>query len=136
MDMTLEMEKRRNRPPKYDREQMATTIKAMKKVAEIKKSRDEDFHASRMRAAKAQQIKEARIELDKYQETIPDVVRYKDEIQARKEKKEKREKMKALKHEKEDVLSTQLTEVTEEKVVEKKKKIKQAQKQQKMEIDS
>ena len=42
------MEKRRNRPPKYDREQMATTIKAMKRVAEIKKKRDEDFHSARL----------------------------------------------------------------------------------------
>lgn len=139
MDMTLEMEKRRNRPPKYDREQMAVTIKAMKRVAEIKKKRDEDFHATRMRNAKTQQIQEARLELEKAKESIPDVVRYKDEIQERREKKEKREKMKALKHEGEDILSTQLTEVTEEGVAEKKKtkkKIKQAQKQQKMEVDS
>eukprot|EP00009_Paramoeba_aestuarina_P014110 CAMPEP_0201523826 /NCGR_PEP_ID=MMETSP0161_2-20130828/20948_1 /ASSEMBLY_ACC=CAM_ASM_000251 /TAXON_ID=180227 /ORGANISM="Neoparamoeba aestuarina, Strain SoJaBio B1-5/56/2" /LENGTH=162 /DNA_ID=CAMNT_0047923051 /DNA_START=286 /DNA_END=774 /DNA_ORIENTATION=- len=139
MDMTLEMEKRRNRPPKYDREQMATTIRAMKRVAEIKKKRDEDFHAQRMRKAKAQQIQEAHIELEKYKETIPDVVRYKAEIQQRKEEKEKKEKLKAIKHDGEDVLSTQLAEVTEGEVVEKKKKkkrVKQAQKQEKMEVDS
>tara|TARA_R110002050_G_scaffold20937_1_gene58588 strand:- start:545 stop:775 length:231 start_codon:yes stop_codon:yes gene_type:complete len=41
------MEKRRNRPPKYDREDMKTTLRAMKRVAEIKQKRDADFHKAR-----------------------------------------------------------------------------------------
>ncbi|KAJ3381797.1 ATPase-activating ribosome biosynthesis protein [Lobulomyces angularis] len=40
IDSTLEFEKRRNIPVRYDRELMSTTLKAMKRVQEIKQKRE------------------------------------------------------------------------------------------------
>ncbi|TPX62045.1 hypothetical protein SpCBS45565_g07087 [Spizellomyces sp. 'palustris'] len=48
IDATLEFEKRRNIPVRYDRELMATTLKAMKRVAEIKARRDRVFYKKRI----------------------------------------------------------------------------------------
>jgi large subunit ribosomal protein L24e len=48
IDPTLEFEKRRNIPIKYDRKLVATTIKTMKRVAEIKSKRERAFYKNRM----------------------------------------------------------------------------------------
>lgn len=48
IDPTLEFEKRRNIPIKYDRELVATTVKAMKRVAEIKSKRERVFYKNRL----------------------------------------------------------------------------------------
>eukprot|EP00961_Rhodomonas_salina_P055476 745555-Rhodomonas_salina.4 len=48
LDSTFEFEKRRNRPVKYDREKMAVTLRAMKKVAEIREKRERAFIKKRM----------------------------------------------------------------------------------------
>jgi large subunit ribosomal protein L24e len=40
VDATLEFEKRRNIPVRYDRDLMATTLKAIKRVQEIKSKRE------------------------------------------------------------------------------------------------
>lgn len=42
-DSTFEFEKRRNVPVRYDRELVKTTVKAMKRIAEIKKRREHMF---------------------------------------------------------------------------------------------
>lgn len=42
-DSTFEFEKRRNIPVRYDRELVQTTVKAMKRIAEIKKRREHMF---------------------------------------------------------------------------------------------
>lgn len=55
VDSTFEFEKRRNRPVKYNRELMATTLRAMKRVVEIQEKRKEMFFKMRMRAHKATQ---------------------------------------------------------------------------------
>ncbi|KXS17914.1 hypothetical protein M427DRAFT_96399 [Gonapodya prolifera JEL478] len=47
IDSTFEFEKRRNVPVRYDRETMATTIKAMKRVLEIRKKRERAFTLKR-----------------------------------------------------------------------------------------
>jgi len=52
IDSTFEFEKRRNVPVRYDRELMQTTIKAMKRVGEIKKRREHMFWKHRMAAAR------------------------------------------------------------------------------------
>mmetsp|Transcript_10891 Transcript_10891/g.34702 ORF Transcript_10891/g.34702 Transcript_10891/m.34702 type:complete len:183 (-) Transcript_10891:29-577(-) len=65
VDSTFEFEKRRNRPAKYDREVMAKTIRAMKRVSEIRSKREERFHESRMKAARTKELKEAKMELEK-----------------------------------------------------------------------
>src|SRR5258706_904527 len=51
-DSTIEFEKRRNMPVRYDRELVQTTIKAMKRVAEIKAKRERAFFKHRMAVAK------------------------------------------------------------------------------------
>ena len=47
-DSTFEFEKRRNVPVRYDRNMMATTIKAMKRVQEIRSKRERAFYKNRM----------------------------------------------------------------------------------------
>eukprot|EP01106_Pelomyxa_sp_JSP_P016930 TRINITY_DN657_c0_g1_i3.p1 TRINITY_DN657_c0_g1~~TRINITY_DN657_c0_g1_i3.p1 ORF type:complete len:202 (+),score=77.82 TRINITY_DN657_c0_g1_i3:84-689(+) len=55
MDLTLEFEKRRNKPVKYDRLLMMKTLAAMRRVAEIKERREKAFWDRRMlEAQKAQ----------------------------------------------------------------------------------
>ncbi|KAI8065207.1 ribosomal protein L24e-domain-containing protein [Gongronella butleri] len=48
IDSTFEFEKRRNVPVRYDRNLMATTIKAMKRVQEIRAKRERVFYKNRM----------------------------------------------------------------------------------------
>ncbi|VDB83051.1 unnamed protein product [Peniophora sp. CBMAI 1063] len=52
IDSTIDFEKRRNVPVRYDRDLMQTTIKAMKRIAEIKKKREHAFWKNRMLASK------------------------------------------------------------------------------------
>jgi len=47
VDSTLDFEKRRNRPVKYDRELIQTTIRAMKRIEEIKEIRQRRFAEKR-----------------------------------------------------------------------------------------
>ena len=46
-DSTFEFEKIRNRPVKYNRDLMAATLKAMKRVSEIQSIREKRFHEKR-----------------------------------------------------------------------------------------
>lgn len=48
IDSTFEFEKRRNVPVRYDRNLMATTVKAMKRVQEIRAKREKAFYRNRM----------------------------------------------------------------------------------------
>jgi len=48
IDSTIDFEKRRNVPVRYDRELVQTTLKAMKRVSEIKKRRELAFWKTRM----------------------------------------------------------------------------------------
>ena len=52
MDSTLEFEKRRNIPIKYDREVVASTVSAVSRIQEIKARREKAFYKNRMLAAK------------------------------------------------------------------------------------
>ncbi|TFY83719.1 hypothetical protein EWM64_g300 [Hericium alpestre] len=52
IDSTIDFEKRRNVPVRYDRELVQTTIKAMKRIAEIKKKREHAFWKNRMVASR------------------------------------------------------------------------------------
>lgn len=52
VDSTIEFEKRRNIPVRYDRELVQTTIKAMKRIAEIKQRRERAFWKHRMSVAR------------------------------------------------------------------------------------
>lgn len=65
VDSTFEFEKRRNRPLKYNRELMGQTLAALQRVQEIQSSREERHHAARMKDAKAEKKKYARVEIEK-----------------------------------------------------------------------
>ncbi|KAI0721076.1 ribosomal protein L24e-domain-containing protein [Cerioporus squamosus] len=52
IDSTIEFEKRRNVPVRYDRELVQTTVKAMKRIAEIKQRREHAFWKHRMLVAR------------------------------------------------------------------------------------
>jgi len=55
IDSTIDFEKRRNVPVRYDRELVTTTVKAMKRVGEIKQRREHAFWKHRMAAAREKQ---------------------------------------------------------------------------------
>ncbi|KAJ3316670.1 hypothetical protein HDU76_001629 [Blyttiomyces sp. JEL0837] len=55
IDSTLEFEKRRNIPVRYDRELMATTLKAMKRIQEIKAKRERVFTKKRLQGKAARE---------------------------------------------------------------------------------
>ena len=59
IDATFEFEKRRNVPVRYDRELMATTVRAMKRVSEIRAKRERIFYATRMQPKKEQERQQA-----------------------------------------------------------------------------
>lgn len=63
-DATFEMERRRNRPEKYDRELVHKTVKAIKKVTEIRKARQDRFYETRMSKAREQQSAADRKQLE------------------------------------------------------------------------
>jgi large subunit ribosomal protein L24e len=63
-DATFEMERRRNRPEKYDRELVHKTVKAMDKIDKIRGARQDRFYEQRMSRAKAQQAAADRKQLE------------------------------------------------------------------------
>jgi large subunit ribosomal protein L24e len=52
-DTTFELECRRNRPEKYNRELVSKTLTAIKRIEKIRTRRQERFHEKRMNKAKA-----------------------------------------------------------------------------------
>jgi len=69
-DSTFEFEKRRNRPIRYNRETMEQTLRAMKKVSEIRHKRQDMFFKMRMRAHKGMQREQIRAEIKKGTEIL------------------------------------------------------------------
>jgi len=63
VDTTFEFEKRRNRPVKYDRNVVGSSLRAMKRVAEIKSAREEAFYKARMAPHKAMEREKVRLEI-------------------------------------------------------------------------
>jgi len=52
VDSTFEFEKRRNVPVRYDRDLMQTTVKAIKRIQEIKAKRERLFYRNRVKGDK------------------------------------------------------------------------------------
>jgi large subunit ribosomal protein L24e len=52
MDPTINFEQKRNRPERYNRERMEVTIKAMKRISEIRNLREIQFYNHRMKDRK------------------------------------------------------------------------------------
>jgi large subunit ribosomal protein L24e len=65
VDSTFEFEKRRNRPVKYDRNLTGATLQAMEKIKEIQTAREERYFQARMKDAKVEKKKQARVEIEK-----------------------------------------------------------------------
>lgn len=65
IDSTFEFEKRRNIPVRYDRDLMSTTIKAMKRVHEIRARRERAFFKQRMAGNKEREKTENIREIQK-----------------------------------------------------------------------
>ena len=63
MDSTLEFEKRRNIPVKYDRELVASTVSAVSRIQEIKARRERAFFKNRMLASKPASIRTDALEV-------------------------------------------------------------------------
>jgi len=63
MDSTLEFEKRRNVPVKYDRDLVSATVSAMTRIQEIKSRRERAFWKNRMLAAKPVDIRTDALEV-------------------------------------------------------------------------
>lgn len=64
-DATFELERRRNRPEKYNREVVAKTLKAIGKIEEIRSKRQERHYEKRMQKAKQQEKKAKKVQLEK-----------------------------------------------------------------------
>jgi large subunit ribosomal protein L24e len=63
-DATFEMERRRNRPEKYNRDLVKKTIKAIERIDEIRTRRQERFYERRMARAKQQQVAQEKQQLE------------------------------------------------------------------------
>ena len=63
VDTTFEFEKRRNRPTKYDRNLVGSTLRAMQRVGEIQQRRKELHFKARMAEHKASARERARVEI-------------------------------------------------------------------------
>lgn len=64
-DTTFDMERRRNRPEKYNRDVVASTIKAIDKITAIRARRQERFYEARMKLAKQQEKATEKLRLEK-----------------------------------------------------------------------
>lgn len=110
VDSTLTFAARRNVPVRYNRELVATTLKAMSRIEEIRQKRERAFYKNRMRGNKERQFAADR----KLVETNPELLRMRD-VQLRK----KAEKLaaKAQESEDEDMMDVESEEESEEEKV-------------------
>lgn len=70
VDTTYEFEKRRNIPVRYDRDLMRSTVRAMEKVAEIRKRREKLFIQQRLKRGQEKEMKSEIKELQKHIELV------------------------------------------------------------------
>lgn len=84
-DATFEMERKRNRPEKYDRELVQKTIKAMERVGEIREKRQARFYEKRMLRAKRAEKNNDKVQLEKEIHLIkaPEAIRVADKEKLR-----------------------------------------------------
>jgi large subunit ribosomal protein L24e len=74
VDSTLEFEKRRHIPVRYNRELVGTTIKAMKRVAEIRARREKVEHKKRINAGRAKSAKGVVVVAEEKDEEMADIL--------------------------------------------------------------
>jgi large subunit ribosomal protein L24e len=80
VDATFDFEQRRNRPVKYDRDLMKSTVEAMQKVSTIQMQRSERFFQARMADAKVLQKQQARQELEQSIELLAPAVANRESV--------------------------------------------------------
>lgn len=83
MDSTLTFAARRNVPVRYNRELVATTLKAMSRIEEIRQKRERAFYKNRMRGNKERELALDR----KLVEQNPELLRMREVELKRKEEK-------------------------------------------------
>eukprot|EP00010_Vexillifera_abyssalis_P009114 CAMPEP_0201546652 /NCGR_PEP_ID=MMETSP0173_2-20130828/2959_1 /ASSEMBLY_ACC=CAM_ASM_000268 /TAXON_ID=218659 /ORGANISM="Vexillifera sp., Strain DIVA3 564/2" /LENGTH=155 /DNA_ID=CAMNT_0047955389 /DNA_START=161 /DNA_END=628 /DNA_ORIENTATION=- len=81
-DSTLEFSKKRNRPIKYDRDVWDSTLRAMKRIEEIKMRRQEDFYKQRMKGNKKQKYLDAQKEIQRDKSMVISTLAEKKQQQA------------------------------------------------------
>lgn len=70
-DSVFDFEKKRNEPVKYNRELYVNTIRAMKKIEQIKQGREELFKENRLSIKKRIRKTQVRTDLIKHETLIP-----------------------------------------------------------------
>jgi len=71
VDSTLTFAQRRNIPVRYNRDLVATTLKAMSRVTEIRQKRERAFYKARMRGNKQRQREDDRKLVEENQHLLP-----------------------------------------------------------------
>uniref|UniRef100_A0A7R9TN74 TRASH domain-containing protein n=1 Tax=Prasinoderma coloniale TaxID=156133 RepID=A0A7R9TN74_9VIRI len=64
VDTTFELERKRNRPVRYNREVTQKTVKAMKRILEVRAKREKRFYENRMAGRAAKETADARREIE------------------------------------------------------------------------
>ncbi|WWD20764.1 hypothetical protein CI109_105241 [Kwoniella shandongensis] len=70
VDTTFEFEKRRNVPVRYDRELVASTLKAMERVSEIRAKRERAFWKNRMSGNTAKNARDTALDIERHLELV------------------------------------------------------------------
>ena len=71
VDSTLQFAARRNVPVRYDRDLVASTLKAMERISEIRARRVRVFFKNRMRGKRAQELMEAKKLVAEHSHLLP-----------------------------------------------------------------
>ena len=80
VDTTFEFEQRRNRPLKYNRDQMGQTLAAMQRVREIQGARAQRHFDQRVQDAKAEKKAYARVEIEKSIDLLAPAVASREQV--------------------------------------------------------
>lgn len=124
VDSTLTFASRRNVPVRYNRELVATTLKAMSRIEEIRQKRERAFYKNRMRGNKERQMA-----LDKkLVEENPELLRMREvELKRKAEKKALKEQAELedeeLEDEDEDMMDVESEEESESEAEQQKQKV-------------
>lgn len=63
-DETFELERKRNRPEKYNRHTVQKSVSAMRKILDIRKARQDRHYENRMKGKKSKDLAEAKAMLE------------------------------------------------------------------------
>ena len=78
VDTTLQFQQRRNAPVRYNRELVASTLRAMERVEEVRKRRERQFYKNRMAGKAARELEADRKLVAENQHLLPP--QYRDQI--------------------------------------------------------